>query len=75
MTTPEEAKSELEAAFSEQVGVAFYKWMDAEDESIGDLVAHTEGTKHMCAKAFLAGAKYAADQNQEKIAQLIKEVN
>ena len=59
MTTPEEAKSEVEAAFDEY-------W-----ERTGGGVCG----KFACAQGFYAGVKFVTDLNQEKIAQLIKEVD
>jgi len=65
MTAPEEAKSEVEAAFSEYV------------DSYGPYfsVNISEQTRDTLKRAFAAGAKFAADLNQEKLAQLIKEVD
>ena len=65
MTTPEEAKNEVEAAFVEF-------WGGDIDESS----SRNEKAAHCWAKrAFYAGIIFAADLNQEKIAQLIKEVD
>jgi len=59
MSAPEEAKSEVEAAFEQY-------WKDSDGGVCG---------KVACAVSFYAGAKFVADMNQEKIAQLIKEVD
>ena len=66
MTTPEEAKSEVEAAFVEYIEEASYNCSDT-----------FLGIKqyNMVKLAFYAGVKFVADLNQEKIAQLIKEVD
>jgi len=64
MTAPEEAKSEVEAAFEEWIKATYHG-----DYGITALESLT------ARKAFAAGAKFVAGLNQEKIKQLIKEVD
>lgn len=63
MTTPEEAKSGVEAAWMEYIEEVNYR--------SGGIA---EWEYDIAKKAFAAGVKYVADLNQEKIAQLTKEV-
>ena len=62
MSTPEEAKSEVETAFD-----AWAKQNKHTMDIMGDF------DKYVIKKAFYAGVKFVTDLNQEKIAQLIKE--